>query len=159
MSETNRQILYVWNYREWGGAQIYFMSLMKEAKKYYSVTVLVPADSDPQILSYLESIEVPVEFLPPTLSDRNRKGIVGKLNILLYENKVVDEIFSRQGLENTIVHIDLGFWQSFLALFRLSRKLNVFTTVHTGLSSYEGWRRLRWATKGKPGSSASIFST
>lgn len=148
-----RQIIYAWNYREWGGAQIYFMSLMKEAKRSYAVTALIPADSEPKILQYLKALGIPVEFLPPALSSKYRKGLLGKLTkrlaILRAENAIVANVLSRPNLMDTIVHVDLGFWQSSLSLFRLCMKTNVFTTVHTGLTSYTGWRKLRWKFKGQ----------
>ncbi len=147
-----REIIYVWNYREWGGAQIYFLSLMKEAKVSYRVTALLPSDSEPQILQYLTSLEIPFEFLPPSPKLNTSRGLIAKLRrrfiVLRSENKLVRNILSRSAVTDTIVHIDLGFWQSFFALFRLCTKTNVFVTVHTGLPGYTGWRALRWKIKG-----------
>lgn len=148
-----RQIIYVWNYREWGGAQIYFMSLMKEAKHSYLVTALIPADSEPKILQYLNSLEIPAEFLPPAPRLSKQSGLIGKIErrlaILKSENRLVGNILARKKLTDMIVHIDLGFWQSFLPLVRLCMKTNVFMTIHTGLPLYNGWRGLRWWIKGK----------
>jgi len=148
-----RQIIYVWNYREWGGAQIYFMSLMKEARHSYLVTALLPSDSEPKILQYLTSLEIPFEFLPPAPILGDSSGLIDKISrrftALKSEGQLVNNILARDGLTNMIVQIDLGFWQSFFALFRLCRKTNVFMTVHTGLPLYTGWRRLRWKIKGK----------
>src|ERR1043166_9100361 len=153
-----REIIYAWNYREWGGAQIYFLSLMKEAKKRYAVTALIPADSEPKILQYLDSIEVPFEFVStdPCEGLPDNK-IRRKRAILTSERKLVDEILARPKLHDTIVHVDLGFWQSFLALYRLCRKMNVFMTVHTGLPAYSGWRAGRGKVKGKIISCLSTF--
>ena len=148
-----RQIIYAWNYREWGGAQIYFMSLMKEAKKSYTVIALIPADSEPKIRQYLESLEIPIEYLPPESPSEIRDGLIGKFTqriaILRSENRLVDNILTQPDLTDTIVHIDLGFWQSFVTLVRLCMKTNVFMTVHTGLVQYTGWRKWRWKIKGK----------
>ena len=156
-----RQILYVWNYREWGGAQIYFLSLMREAKNSSHVTALLPSDSEPKILQYLESLEVPIEFLSPAPKLNNTIGLVGKISgritVLRSENRLIREILSRENLHDTIVHIDLGFWQSALTLFRLCCRTDVFVTVHTGLPLYTGWRALRWKIKGKILSRLSSF--
>ncbi len=147
-----RQILYVWNYREWGGAQIYFLSLMKEAKNEFLVTALLPYDSEPKILQYLRSLDVPFEFLPPSSKLNTRNGLIAKISrrftILQSENQLVKNLLTRNNLHDSIVHVDLGFWQSALALFRLSLKTNIFMTVHTALPSYTGWRKLRWKVKG-----------
>lgn len=148
-----RKIIYAWNYREWGGAQIYFMSLMKEAKKIYAVTALMPSDSEPKILHYLHTLDIPVEFLPPAEDSKGHNKNTGKLQkrraILRSENVMVENILARSGLSDTIVHVDLGFWQSSLSLARLCRKTNVFATVHTSLPRLSGWRSLRWEIKGK----------
>jgi len=148
-----KEILYVWNYREWGGAQIYFMSLMKEAKKIYTVTALLPENSDTMLLQYLSDIDVPVSFLPPVESSGAGKGFIAKLAQKLAhlrsEARMVGNILGRENVSEQIVHIDLGFWQSFLSLSRLCHRTNVFTTVHTGLPALTGWRRLRWKIKGQ----------
>ena len=147
-----RQILYVWNYREWGGAQIYFLSLMKEAKEKYHVTALLPSDPEQKLLQYLKLLEIPIQFLPPALKLKKADGLAAKISrrlaILRSENRLTKNILARDDLRDTIVHIDLGFWQSSLALFRLCRKTNVFVTVHTGLPLYTGWRAMRWRLKG-----------
>lgn len=152
-TNKRRQIFYAWNYREWGGAQIYFMSLMKEAKKSYSITALLPLNSEQKLLNYLALIDVPVSFLPPVEALPPANGLFAKirrsLTHLSSENLLVREILRLDGLSEKIVHIDLGFWQSLTTLIRLSRKTNVFTTVHTGLRLFTGLRGLRWKIKGK----------
>jgi glycosyltransferase involved in cell wall biosynthesis len=159
-SQGMRHILYVWNYREWGGAQIYFLSLMKEAKRSLRVTALLPSNSEPKIVDYLKSIDIPIEFLPPAPVLNTGAGMIAKLSrrisILRSEIRLANNILARDNLRDLIVHIDLGFWQSSFALFRLCRKTNVFVTVHTGLPIYSGWRALRWKIKGK---SLSLFSS
>ena len=153
MTNDRHQIIYAWNYREWGGAQIYFMSLMKEAQKRYDVLALLPADSDQKLLQYLKAIEVPVEFLPAAPVLDNGAGIMARIRRQAAdwrsENRLVRCLINRPGIDKAIIHVDLGFWQSFTALVRLSAVTNVFTTVHTGLPAYTGLRAFRWKIKGK----------
>ena len=59
------QILYVWPYLEWGGAQIYFMGIMKLAKETYQVRAVMPKGTDPKIIGYLQRLGVPCTFLTP----------------------------------------------------------------------------------------------
>ncbi len=49
------QIIYAWDYVEWGGAQIYHFALMREASKKYKVTALVPENSSPRIFEWAET--------------------------------------------------------------------------------------------------------
>src|SRR5204863_6571097 len=148
-----RKIIYVWNYREWGGAQIYYLSLMKAAKSAYSISALIPSNSDRKILQYLEALGIPVEFTEPALPALSPPGLFRKLShrlkVFRSENRLVDRIFSRDDLANTIVHIDLGFWLSFRALARLSGRTNVFVTHHTALADPDGIRGMLWRVKGK----------
>ena len=53
---------YLWNYLEWGGAQVLFFGLMKEAKKYGEVSALMPTGSHQQLLKFLDNLEVPYKF-------------------------------------------------------------------------------------------------
>lgn len=148
-----RKIIYVWNYREWGGAQIYYLSLMKAAKPAYSISAVIPSDSDPKILQYLDTLGIRVEFTEPAMQTVSPAGFFGKLShrfrVFRSESRLVDRILSSDDLANAIVHIDLGFWLSFRALSSLCRRTNVFVTQHTALADPGGIRALLWRIKGK----------
>lgn len=153
MNREKQRIIYVWNYREWGGAQIYFLSLMKEAEKSYSVTGLAPADSEPAIMQYIDAFGFSCDFLRPAPTGENPGTIFGKISrrlaMLRSENDLVRHLTERGDLSDAIIHIDLGFWQSFLPLFRLARKTNVFVTIHTALPLMRGVRGFLWRVKGR----------
>lgn len=147
-----RKIVYVWNYREWGGAQIYFLSLMKAAKTKYAVSAVLPSDSDRKLLDFLEDREVPYELLDPAPNMVGVNGILARLRrrVALFrsETKLTDRILARSLLSDTIVHTDMGFWQSFRTLYRLSGRTNVFMTLHTKLPPVGPTRSLIWRIKG-----------
>jgi glycosyltransferase involved in cell wall biosynthesis len=161
MNDQKRRIVYVWNYREWGGAQIYFLSLMRAAQKSYAVSALIPSDSESKIIEYLDELAVPYEFLRPAPPMVPASTIAGKLSrrlaLLRSENRLVRQLSRRGDLDGTIIHVDLGFWQSFLPLFRLSSMTHVFMTVHTGLPRVRRLRALLWRLKGKGLSRRSHF--
>ncbi len=153
------RILYVWNYREWGGAQIYYLSLIRRALSAYEITAIVPEDSDARLLQLLTELGVPVEFVepapPPAGSGRS---FIGKLRhrtkVFRSENRLTAKILrhlnaSPDGGRAHIIHIDLGFWQSYRALSRLCRRANVFVTQHTALADPGGVRGAMWRWKGK----------
>jgi glycosyltransferase involved in cell wall biosynthesis len=153
-----RRIFYVWNYREWGGAQIYYLSLMKAARDrgQCEVAAIVPEDSDARVLDYLAELGVAVEFCgaaPPALGPE--RGILKKLkhrlNVFRSEDRLVTRILQKLEREHghAVVHIDLGFWQSYRALSRLCRRANVFVTQHTALADPGGLRGAIWRLKGK----------
>lgn len=178
-----RRILYVWNYREWGGAQIYFLSLMREALRgkqwaegggQCQVSVIVPEDSDARLLGYLDELGVEVEFSEAAPPVMNPVGAVNKLRyrakMFASENRLVGRVLkaldageagyhpvredaatppNHGGEFQAIVHIDLGFWQSYRALARLCRRADVFVTQHTALVDPGGVRGLAWRWNGK----------
>ena len=151
MNDLKRRIIYVWNYREWGGAQIYFMSLMKEAKAVYDVLVMLPSDSEKKVLDYLDALDIPYKFLGPAPAihaSHIRSRVDRRLALITSEARIVSEVLRESAGRETIVHIDLGFWQSFFPLFRLARRVDVFQTIHTALPRLKGPRGLSWTIKG-----------
>lgn len=152
LTNRRRQILYVWNYRDWGGAQIYFLSLMKAAKVKYNVRAMLPADSDKRLLEYLDGLGVPYEFHDPAPSPLGTATILDRLKrrlaLFQSENELVRRILGRDDLSETILHVDMGFWQSFRPLYRLAGRTNVFMTLHTALPQVGMLRSLIWGTKG-----------
>src|SRR5207248_2856104 len=60
---TKPRLIYVWNYLNWGGAQIYLLAIMKEAKADWDVVVILPHGSSSDILNFLDQIGVSYEFI------------------------------------------------------------------------------------------------
>ena len=147
-----RQVIYAWNYQKWGGAQIYFFSIIREAARFFKIKVLIPAQSPARVFEYLEKLDVAYEFLPEQPEINKTAAVIKKIEThqkkLAAENRLVKFILAQPEIEKSIVHIDLGFWQSFLPLFRLARRTNVVTTVHTALPYVSRLSDFRWKTKG-----------
>lgn len=145
------RLYFVWNYSNWGGAQIYFLAIINTARKFYDITVVMPENSAPRLYDYLNKAEIKYELLPPQTNLISAAGIIAKLKVhirkITAENQLVNQICARD-LAKTILHVDLGFWQSFLPLFRLARRAPVYTTIHTALPPVAGWREIVWKTKG-----------
>lgn len=148
-----RQIIYAWDYIEWGGAQIYYFALMKEAKKHYPITAVIPENSSERIFDSFKALGVNYELLPLREASTKASGIAEKLRLhkrkLSYENALLKQLSKRHDLSESIVHIDMGFWQSLATLARLSLKTNVFVTVHTGLPAENSLRERSWKIKGR----------
>ncbi len=144
------QIIYAWSYLEWGGAQIYFLALIKEVKKEFDVRIVLPEKSDEQLLKFIRALDVSVEFITthsdlkpaPTL----KRKIERHLNKIKAE-KVLLDYLQKFDLKNSIVHIELSPWQSLVSLIRLARKTRIFVTAHNSLPSVPRWRKLLWKAK------------
>ena len=144
-----RRVIYAWNYVEWGGAQIHFLALIKEARREFDVVVVLPKGTDSQFHHFLNALKIEcVEFEPAvdlapteTIFDRFRR----RRRRLKSEHRMISEI-RRIGTQNAIIHTDLIPTQSLLSLIRLCRLTDVFITSHNALPqvSITRWYWMRW---------------
>ncbi len=135
---------------EWGGAQVLFFGLMKEAKKFGEVLAIMPSGSNEQLLKFLDNIEVRYKFV--NAHTDGKPALTLKRKLERHWNKLRSEfVFVRflntLDLKNSIVHTELAPWQSFLALWLLSKKTQVFFTMHNSLPPVPKWRYLQWQVK------------
>jgi glycosyltransferase involved in cell wall biosynthesis len=144
------KVLCVWNYLEWGGAQVYFLALMKEAKKHCDVRAVLPAGSNEQLLKFLKDSDIPYEFVDSHTD--SQPALTVKRKLTRHFNKLRSEyVFCRYlkkfDLKQCAVHVEFAPWQSFAALFWLCTKTKVFTTVHNSVRPQQWWRRWIWKFK------------
>ena len=145
-----KKVLCVWNYLEWGGAQVYFLALMKEAKKHCEVRAVLPEGSNEQLLKFLKDAGIPCEFVDSHTD--SQPALTVKRKLARHFNKLRSEyVFCRYlkkaGLKDCAVHVEFAPWQSFAALFWLSTKTKVFTTVHNSVRPQQWWRDWIWKFK------------
>jgi glycosyltransferase involved in cell wall biosynthesis len=141
----------VWNYVEWGGAQIHLISLMKYAKDDWDITVLLPENSSDELLGFMRDLRVDIQFLKHSIDLSEAHSMAAKLKRQLRRVRSEIEIarhLRSQGMENSVVHIEVAPWQSWqlLALLRASGA-RVFVTAHNTLTGGPFWRRLVWKTR------------
>ena len=125
---------------------------MKEARKKYDVSALLPENSDQRVFDYLDQLGVTYGLLSarrdPNVSTNFFQTVRAHLDWVRDERTLVKEITKDRDLGDTVLHVDLGFWASFLPLFRLSMKAKVFATIHTALPEVGRWRTIIWKLKG-----------
>ena len=146
------KLIFVWNYLEWGGAQIYFIGIMKLAKAEWDITVVLPEGSDAKLLGFLDTAGIRYEFLKGSFDlapaeDFGRK-IERRITILRSEINVFRHL-RKFDLKNSILHIEAAPWQSATLLTALSllRGANIFVTMHNALPDASRWRELVWKIK------------
>ncbi len=135
---------------EWGGAQIYFLSIMRFVSQNYPVTVILPVNSAEKLLGYLKSDNIEFEFFKGKM-DMAKAETVGRriqrrVNDYLCNLSLAKHL-ARQGLKNSIVHIDVAPWSSFTLLAYLAFKTQTFITLHTPLPKISRWRKILWKLK------------
>lgn len=150
MNKKKRQLIFFWTYIEWGGAQIYFIAIMKAAASDWDITVVLPRASSTEIINYIKEIGVNIEFIDtyldvkpaPTISrkiERQWRRIVTEFKSLNF--------LSRFQLRGAILHIESSPWQSWIFLTILClRGANVFTTLHNAPTTTK-WRRWIWRAR------------
>ncbi len=148
-----RAVIYAWNYSNWGGVQIYFFSLIKEVRRHYRVIAVIPEDSDPLIINALQDLGVEIELTQhsPDITIRRRfiDGLKVRYRFMTSENMMVNTILRLCSGQDTIVQPDIGFWQSALPIYRLTRGTNVVITQHTPLKKQWFLRDWIWRIKGR----------
>lgn len=142
------QIVFVWNYVPWGGAQVYLLAIMKAAKADWDMLVILPAASNPEIIRYLQQLDVSYKMVDHHLDIAPAPTLLRKLSRHLTRIKVEYRTFRellRYDVRKTVFHIDIAPWQSVAFLTAMSlRGAKVFLTLHNFLPEGWRWRRLLW---------------
>ncbi len=145
-----RQVIYAWNYLQWGGAQIYTLSLIKLAIKHFDVVVVLPEGSDEQLLGFLKELRVRCVFFSPAADLSPAVSIRRKLqrrrNKIQSENAMLKTIEAVRSAES-LIHVELAPQQSFFSLFRLAAKHVVFFTAHNSIPKHSHLRETIWKLK------------
>lgn len=148
MTENRPKLIFLWTYAEWGGAQIYLLAVMKRAKERFEITVVLPRGSMPDILNFLDNLEIRYEFidacldssLAPTIGDklrRQKRRIQAEWSSFRY--------LMRFDLSKSILHIETAPWQSWILLTALAlRRAHVFVTMHNIMPRSSAWREWIW---------------
>lgn len=146
---SDYEVVYLWPYLEWGGAQIYYFGLMKLVGQHYRVTAIMPQNSADRLLQYLARLKVPVEFIPARMG--RFAGSLGDKVRRRWENLRGEWVIARQlgkrNLRRTVLHLEIAPWASFWLLAYLSLRSNVFVTLHTALPAVGVLRYWSWSLK------------
>lgn len=148
---SRRRVLYAWNYVNWGGAQIYFLSIIKLIRKDWDVMMVLPQGTSEEFLGFLDELEVERVFFEYALDKETPANLYGKL--LRQARRIRSEIsmykkLRELGTRGSVVHIEAAPWQSWLLLTALvTSGANVFVTLHNFLTDAAWPRRLLWKAR------------
>lgn len=149
--EHKKEILYLWPYYEWGGAQIYYLGLAKLARNFYRMSGAIPRGSQEKIVGYMERVGIKPEFFDALEDKSVVTGILPRFK-RLYNNQICNLKLARyllkRGVKDTILHIEMGPWQSgFWLLYFMTFFTEVIVSLHISLPKVSGLRKLEWAFK------------
>lgn len=144
-------ICFIWNYLNWGGAQVYFLAIMKRSVGQRELHVLLPEGSSPDLLAFISQAGGKFEFLRYSLDAKQPNSLFGKIRRQFYRIRSEIEIFLRVrklNVRSTAIHIELAPWQSWVLIFALRCvSAKVFVTVHNSLPNVSLFRRAIWRSR------------
>ncbi|HEX9927577.1 MAG TPA: glycosyltransferase family 4 protein [Pyrinomonadaceae bacterium] len=130
----SKEVLFVWNYTEWGGAQIYFLGIMRLLREMnVRVRVVMPEGTSEKLLGYFERENIPTNFFPARIDATKAASIRHKIGRRWNDLRchwILAGHLSESNLVNKIVHIEAAPWNAASLLFFLARKTHVFVTLH-----------------------------
>jgi len=152
MSSTKnpkRKIIYLWTYTNWGGAQLYLLTIMKLAKDTWDPVVVLPRSSKKDLLGFYEKFDINCDFLENKFDPKRERTFSGKLRRQYERIRSEIEVYRylrRYDLKESILHIEIAPWQSWILLTLLSlRRANVFITLNNFRPEASVWRRVVWS--------------
>ncbi|HEX6124094.1 MAG TPA: glycosyltransferase family 4 protein [Pyrinomonadaceae bacterium] len=146
--QQRRRIVFAWNYVQWGGAQVYFLAIMKVAQKDWDILVILPRTSSPEMIRYLSELNIEHHLVDYELDTQSARTLARKLrrqfNRIKIEWRTYLELL-RFDVRNTVFQIEVAPWQSVTFLTAMAlRGAKVFLTMHNFLPDAPLWRRLVW---------------
>jgi glycosyltransferase involved in cell wall biosynthesis len=148
--KNKTQILYVWDYLDWGGVQIYFFALMRQVAIKYNVKAIIPKLSSEKLISYLKINNFDYDFFDGNKDSNLLKNSFDKILRRLRNlncNFQLAKKLSKEDLKNSIIQIDITPWSNFALLLYLLLRTKVFVTFHTALPKISGITSLYWKIK------------
>lgn len=142
-------VILAWSYIEWGGAQIYLLSIIRNAPPNWRFTLVVPRETKPDLIRFFEPYGVEFDFADVLMDWSATSSVWSKLT--RHARRIRSEWamyrrLCRYDLNRAVVHIDAPPWQSWILLYLLTRRGNVFVTMHNALSwNPPKWRKIIWS--------------
>ena len=148
MTEPRRKLIFLWTYTEWGGAQIYLLAVMKKARESFDIVVVLPRQSMPDILNFLNKLDIRYEFIDACLDTAPAPTIAAKIRRQwrrIYAEWTTFRYLMRYDVSDSILHIETAPWQSWILLTAFAmRRAHVFVTMHNIMPRSSAWRELIW---------------
>ena len=154
-----RNVIILWNYLNWGGAQIYLLSIVKHAPENWKFKIVIPQGSPAEIVKLFEKHGAEVEYQKVFPSNSPAANISQKIKRQwnrIHSEFVTLRYIRSQNMSDTVLHIETAPWQSWLLLKKIAKYTEVFVTMHNSLPpvsnsrSYIWKKRLQYVSKIKP---------
>ena len=148
--KKHKRVIILWNYLNWGGAQIYLLSIVKHAPEYWKFKIVVPKKSPDDIVELFKSKGAEIEYQDVYLDTNPAFTIRQKLKRQwrrVHAEFTTYKYICRQNLTDTVLHIETAPWQSWIFIKKLTSKVNVFITMHNALPEVSKMRQKVWKSR------------
>ena len=146
-----RRLRFVWNYLDWGGAQVYLLAIMKLARDDWDIEVLLPTGSSGELVRLIDSLDVRYRFIDACLDKAPAPTIFRKFQRQwrrIRAEYVTFRELEQEDFDGLVVHSELAPWQSWIFYWALVRRgARVCMTMHNALPPNPAWRRLVWRSR------------
>ena len=144
-----RQAIYAWNYLEWGGAQIHLFAIIREVRKSFRVSVVLPAGSDPKVLKFIDDLGVERHFFEGSINTKPAAGFVASIKSRFRKMKTEYRMMRKIAElgPDGVIHLDLLPHYSLIPLIWATLYAEVFITSHNRLPEVGPIREAIWKFK------------
>ncbi|MBK9165596.1 MAG: glycosyltransferase family 4 protein [Acidobacteria bacterium] len=144
-----RQAIYAWNYLEWGGAQIHLFAIIREVRKIFRVSVVLPTGSDPKVLKFIDDLGVERHFFEGSINTKPAGGLVGSIRSRFRKMKTEYRMMRKIAElgPDGVIHLDLLPHYSLIPLIWATLYAEVFITSHNRLPEVVPIREAIWRLK------------
>ncbi len=142
-----KNVIILWNYLNWGGAQIYFLSIVKHAPKDWKFTIVIPRKSSSEIAGLFADQGAEIVFQDVVLDNDAAETVRAKLKRQwrrIHSEIETYRFIRRKNLHNTVLHIETAPWQSWILIKKLADLTDVFVTMHNSLPEFSKFREFVW---------------
>ena len=156
------QIVFVWNYLNWGGAQIYLLAVIKEAGESRDTLVILPRRSPNTIVNFLNELNVSYEFSDHPIDLSPAPTVYSKIKRQAKRINAEMRTFFRLRKfdpKRTVFHVEVAPWQSlaFLSAMSLTGRKTVVTMHNIMSSAGSSFRDRLWKLRLKAASRLKNF--
>jgi hypothetical protein len=131
-------VIYAWNYLQWGGAQIYLLSIIRNAPPSWRFTLLIPRNSKPDLIRFFDPYGVQIDYIDASIYEGPAESLGQKIKrrwCLFRAELAMYRGLRKYGPEGSVIHIDSAPWQDWILLFLLTLRSNVFFTLHNAIAT------------------------
>ena len=141
-------VIYTWNYLQWGGAQIYLLSIIRNAPSNWHFTLIIPKNSRPDLIKFFEPYGVEFVYVDASLYEEAANTVLSKIRRQWHRIRAEFAVYRelrKFDPASSLVHLDMPPWQSWILLYLLTNRMHVFFTLHNAISTtVAGWRAKIW---------------